>query len=182
MYGLVNKAVEDLVISTKGESTWKVVKQRAGIIDPVFISMQNYDDKVTYDLVAAASSELNIQAEDILRSFGRHWILYTAREGYGDLLDFSGNSLIEFIENLDNMHARIAVSMPDLNPPSFDHRETSSGDLEVHYYSDRPGLGHMVVGLLEGLIEKFNETAQVEYVQTKHALGYETFTIKFGAQ
>ena len=69
MYGLVNKAVKDLVVANFGEQTWLEIAQDAGV-DPVFISMDSYDDQITYDLVAAASSKLETPPNEILRQFG----------------------------------------------------------------------------------------------------------------
>ena len=50
---------------------------------------------------------------------------FTAREGYGDALEFAGSSFVEFLANLDDMHAHIALSFPHLDPPSF---ELDDGD------------------------------------------------------
>jgi hypothetical protein len=44
----------------------------------------------------------------------------TDQEGYGDLMDMSGETLPEFLQNLDELHARVGVIFPKLQPPSFD--------------------------------------------------------------
>ena len=87
MYGLVNKAVEDLVISGFGEETWEVVKVKAGVEEEVFISNQTYPDEVTFNLVAAASEVLDLPVSEILISFGEHWVLKTAVESYGPMME-----------------------------------------------------------------------------------------------
>jgi hypothetical protein len=35
------------------------------------------------------------------------------------LLDIIGSNLPEVLNNLDNMHIRVALAFPDLRPPSF---------------------------------------------------------------
>ena len=50
MYGLVNKAVESLVLSKFGQDTWDIICEKANISGTI-ISMKSYDDQVTYDLV-----------------------------------------------------------------------------------------------------------------------------------
>ena len=77
MYGLVNRAIKEHVYAVAGESEWERVCERANLDDDVFISMDPYDDDLTYRLVDAASEVLNSSPEDILAGFGRYWILYT---------------------------------------------------------------------------------------------------------
>src|SRR5205085_7491799 len=44
MYGLVNKAIEDLVISLTNEDTWLEIARRADIDVVTFVSLDTYDD------------------------------------------------------------------------------------------------------------------------------------------
>ena len=55
MYGMVNKAIEDLVRSNFGEDSWNRIKERAGVDEVAFISNEPYPDDVTFRLVGAAS-------------------------------------------------------------------------------------------------------------------------------
>lgn len=155
MYGLINKAVEGLVRSKFGDSAWDRIRARAGLPDEPFISMEQYDDKSTYDLVAAASAELGAPAEAILREFGRYWTVYTAEAGYGELLKSAGKSLPEFLRNLNQMHTRVKLVFPHLAPPSFAVSEETATSLTLHYYSHRAGLAPLVEGLIDGLGERF---------------------------
>jgi hypothetical protein len=155
MYGLVNKAIEDLISREHGTDTWERVMQRAGVDDAGFVSMDSYPDELTYGLVGAASNELGVPVDDLLEAFGRYWILYTGREGYGELLDLSGATFGEFLENLDNLHTRVGLSFPDLRPPSFSCVTVGDGRYELRYRSGRDGLAPMVVGLVKGLADKF---------------------------
>ena len=66
MYGLVNRAIKEHVYAVAGESEWERVCERANLDDDVFISMDPYDDDLTYRLVDAASEVLNSSPEDIL--------------------------------------------------------------------------------------------------------------------
>ena len=87
MYGLVNRAIEDLVRSRFGDEAWGAICRRAGIERPSFVGMQPYDDAITYGLVGAAAAELQIDAAAVLETFGEHWMTYTVEEGYGETLD-----------------------------------------------------------------------------------------------
>jgi hypothetical protein len=161
MYGLVNKAVEDMVCSRFGEDTWETIKQKAGIDIDAFVSMDGYPDEVTYQLVGAASEHLNLPAEKVLEEFGEYWVLYTAKEGYGDLMTMMGSDFVTFLQNLNQLHSRVALIYPQLKPPSFHCSDVTDSSLRLHYFSPRPGLAPLVVGLLTGLGKMFNTKVQV---------------------
>lgn len=180
MYGLVNKAIEDFVQSNHGLSTWQKILDKAGVRGESFVSMQSYPDEITYNIVGAASEILGVGADKILEGFGEHWVLVTATEGYGNLLDMFGNNIREFLGNLDSLHSRIGMSFPDLKPPSFQCRDIDAHSLELDYYSDRAGLTPFVVGLLKGLGKRFNITVDVQVVSTKsEGAAHDTFLLRY---
>ena len=136
-------------------------------IDHHFISMQTYDDQITFDLVAQASTMLDVPADELLRQFGSYWIRFTAAEGYGHLIPLFGDSLESFLSNLGNdLHARVSLTMPELQPPEFRTEQTQEGTWHVEYRSHRHGLRAMVLGLLEGLAERFNESVVVTHLSS----------------
>ena len=155
MYGLINKAVHGLITERFGEEAWHRIRTRAGLPDEPFLSMEQYPDQSTFDLVAAATVELHIPADEILRAFGRYWTLYTARAGYGDLMESAGGTFVEFVRNLDQLHSRVKLSFPHLQPPSFSVSNEGPNGLTLHYYSTRSGLTPLVIGILDGLGERF---------------------------
>ncbi|MFM2431501.1 MAG: hypothetical protein RLZZ511_2714, partial [Cyanobacteriota bacterium] len=127
-----------------------------------FLSMEGYPDDVTHRLVKAASQVLALSPAQIMEAFGQFWVQYTATEGYGELMDMSGDNLPEFLQNLDNLHARVGVSFPQLKPPSFDCDEIDDQQLTLEYRSEREGLAPMVVGLVKGLGNRFDTDVVVE--------------------
>lgn len=112
MYGMVNKAVEDMVCSNYSEAVWEKIKLRAGVDVDVFMSNESYSDDITYRLVGAASEVLQLPAEQILIGFGEHWVLHTAQEGYGGLMSAAGKNLPDFLRNLPRFHDRVAMIFP----------------------------------------------------------------------
>ena len=155
MYGMVNKAVQDLIVTNHGEKVWEKIRLQAGVEEEMFISSEPYPDDITFRLVAAASAVLAVPAEVVLNDFGRWWILKTAKEGYGHLMKAGGRSLGEFLVNLPNFHTRIVMMMPALRPPEFECSDVEQDSLRLHYRSHRRGLSAFVIGLLEGLGEMF---------------------------
>jgi hypothetical protein len=157
MYGMVNKAVEEMVVMHHGETMWEQIKAKAGVDVEVFMSNEGYPDDITYNLVGAASQMLNLPATQILRGFGEHWILHTAQQGYGGLMQANGRTLPEFLRNLPDFHSRVAMIFPKLQPPRFVCTEITESSLNLHYYSDREGLAEFVVGLMIGLWARWPE-------------------------
>lgn len=180
MYGLVNKAIEQMVCAQFGADIWETIKRRAEVDTTAFFAMDHYSDDVTYRLVGAASSVLGLPADEVLRAFGRYWTLYTASEGYGELLRLTGDSLRDFLLNLDNMHARVGLSYPHLRPPSFQCTDVTEHALMLHYFSERDGLAPMVVGLLDGLAARFATPIHVEQIADRAAgAEHDIFLITF---
>jgi predicted hydrocarbon binding protein len=165
MYGLVNKAIADMVKSRFGEETWQQIRQKASVENETFLSMEGYPDDVTHRLVRAGSEVLGLSPAEIMQAFGEFWVQYTAAEGYGELMDMSGDDLPEFLQNLDNLHARVGVSFPQLKPPAFESTEVDENTLTLEYRSEREGLAPMVIGLVKGLGNRFD--TEVEVDQTK---------------
>lgn len=165
MYGMVNKAVQDLLVTNHGEDVWHRIRSKAGLQDEVFISTESYPDEVTYKLVAAASEVLNLPAESILNEFGRWWVLKTAKHGYGHLLTAGGRDLGEFLQNLPSFHTRVSMVFAALQPPEFRCTKVAPGQVRLHYMSHRRGLSAFVIGLLEGLGEMFAVAVQIVHEQ-----------------
>jgi hypothetical protein len=167
MYGMVNKAVEEMVCMHHGEAVWEQIKAKAGVDVDVFMSNEGYPDEVTYRLVGAASEVLGLPAEKILQAFGEHWVMYTAQEGYGGLMRAAGNSLPEFLGNLPTFHSRVSMIFPKLQPPRFRCTEVTDRSLRLHYYTHRPGLSSFVTGLLQGLGKMFKTPVMARLVESR---------------
>ena len=133
MYGLVNKAVESLVLSKLGQDTWDISCEKANISGPI-ISMKSYDDQVTYDLVGACVEVLEMPVEDVLHTFGEYWVLDVAVVNYSSLMDAHGMGFVEFVKNLDQMHSRIQMIFDNLNPPSSQCQELEAETIKISYF------------------------------------------------
>lgn len=177
MYGMVNQAIKDLVESKFSTDHWNQICEDIQIPKDDFVFMQYYPDKLTYDLVGSASKLLNLPGETILKEFGKYWVLYTAKEGYGPMMDLFGSDYKSCLQNLNNLHARMGMTMPQLSPPRFTFVEESKTLYKVSYFSKRPGLCPMVVGLLEGLAQKHNVKVSIELLPDDANAGEKIFKI-----
>lgn len=169
MYGMVTKAIGELICDRYGEDTWELIKEKASVDIDVFISNDPYPDEITYSLVGTAAAVLQLPAEAILKEFGRYWILETAQRGYADLLRAGGKTLPEFLHNLPSLHTRVAMIFPDLCPPRFACSDSAETSLRLHYHTHRPGLTAFTEGLILGLGTLFGMELHVELLESKAA-------------
>lgn len=168
MYGIVNKAIQDLVIANFGTEKWEAILETSGIEEDFFISSEAYDDDITFKLAGAVSHEMKMPIEDVLVAFGEWWVLKTTKEKYSGLMESGGSSLKEFLVNLPVFHNRVMLIYPKLTPPEFKVSEVSENSLNLHYFSQREGLQEFVRGIIQGLAKSFNTPTNIELLQTRN--------------
>jgi hypothetical protein len=178
MYGIVNKAIEELVIENFGEKKWEAIKERSSVDLPFFVSNEPYPDDITYRLASAVFEEMNMSLSDVLVAFGEWWVLRTSKQKYGSLMDAGGTNLKEFLLNLPAFHNRIMLIYPKLMPPEFRITELGENSIWVHYYSQREGLQDFVRGLLQGLGKMYETPVSVTLMAGKNeTLDHDVFEV-----
>ncbi len=166
MYGLVNQGIKDLIINKFDEETWKSIVLDNDLPYLHFSPLKSYSDEVTYNLIESICSHLDLKQEEVLYLFGKEWILYTSQKGYGALINIFGKDFLTFLVNLNKLHKKIGMLMLDLAPPKFEVLKKDNNIIIFKYYSKRDGLKNMVIGLLDGLAEKFNEPIVFKEITT----------------
>ena len=167
MYGIVNKAIQDLITDNFGADKWEEVKINSGVDVDYFLSNEPYDDDITYKIAGAASEVLGLTVGEVLNAFGEWWILKTGKEKYGGLMEAGGNNLKEFLVNLPQFHNRIMLMYPKLTPPEFKVSDIEKNSIHVHYFSKREGLQEFVRGLLSGLGKMYGVETSIDLMQTR---------------
>ena len=71
MYGLINQAVKDLVVSTAGTPAWEAVCKETNVSSIDFGHLSPYPDQMTYSLVKSAATQLDDTLEGFLHELGR---------------------------------------------------------------------------------------------------------------
>lgn len=161
MYGMIHKALRELAIERAGENAWREIATECKLGSEHFISGQHYSDDVTNALINAVAEKAGMAPEALLKDFGRSWIRFVQGSTYAGVLDMAGGDLVTFLENLDRMHASIKATMPEAVTPSFHVETRGRNDIIVTYASPRQGLAPFVEGLLEGVLERFNEKGEI---------------------
>jgi hypothetical protein len=163
MYGIVNKAIEELLTAHGGIELWHAVCEEAGVEPLTFIAQESYPDCITFGLVQAASKKLGMSPHDVLVKFGEHWSIYTGQTGYGHLFKMLGEDLMTFLDNLPELHDHVAHIFPDMKMPHFETERVDPQTIRVLYRSERTGLAPMVLGLLEGMAKIYNTQVRVSH-------------------
>ncbi len=161
MYGMIHRAIRQMVIDEAGPERWASIERRHGVGPQDMISAHVYEDALTVALLQSAADELGMALPDCLRAFGHYWIRFAERGSYGALMDFTGRDLPSFIANLDRMHQAVQAAMPAARVPSFTLAEARPDRIRVEYRSEREGLEPFVEGLLAALVERFGQRGTV---------------------
>uniref|UniRef100_A0A6P7F963 guanylate cyclase n=1 Tax=Diabrotica virgifera virgifera TaxID=50390 RepID=A0A6P7F963_DIAVI len=151
-----------------------------------FLVRQIYEDELTYNLIGAAVEVLKIPATTILELFGKTFFEFCQDSGYDKILQVLGATPRDFLTNLDALHDHLGTLYPGMKAPSFRCTERpEDGALILHYYSDRAGLEHIVIGIVKTVASRLHNTeVEVELIQTKDESDHVQFLIteKFGTK
>ena len=165
MYGVINKSLRDMVTEGHGEAIWAQVLAKAGVPSDSFLAMRSYDDEITFRLAVASSGVLGVDVDTALHAFGKHWVNHTLARDYDALVRSTGSTMLEFLENLNELHDRISTTFLEYQPPEFRVSELEKNRMEVEYISHREGLNSFVAGLLIALSERFNEPMSISAIE-----------------
>ncbi|XP_055381357.1 guanylate cyclase soluble subunit beta-1 [Condylostylus longicornis] len=168
----INSAMKKAVGGQKGirtEEELKIidVKKAEVNMEGQFLVRQIYDDEITYNLIGAAVEILNIPADAILELFGKTFFEFCQDSGYDKILQVLGATPRDFLQNLDALHDHLGTLYPGMRAPSFRCTE-DNGKLILHYYSERPGLEHIVIGIVKAVASKLHGVeVDIEIIKRK---------------
>lgn len=183
MYGMVNLAIQDFMSERYGEKVWQEVKARAAPAIDHFLTMEQYPDEVTQGMMIAASEISGDSIPALMDNVGEYFVDFARHSGYGELMQIIGTTLPEALSNLDNMHARVGLSFPELRPPAFWCTEVEEHSLVLHYQSVRDGLGPMIPGTVRGLGTMLKTRVTVEWiVRREEGADHDQFRVTFGLE
>ncbi len=168
MYGMIHRALRQMVLDSAGKHVWSEIEAAAGIGQSQLISVEIYDDEVTLALLASAAKCMKIDVTELLFDFGRYWVRYADYGAYSALLNFTGDDIVTFLQNLDRLHGSVQSVMPAARMPSFTVLSQGPSELLVNYASPRQGLEPFVKGLLHGLLDRFSLEGDVAIKSTEN--------------
>jgi hypothetical protein len=161
MKGVVFNLLERVVTEKYGEDAWDALLE-ATRQEGAYTAVGSYPDEEFLSLVGAASAELEIPADDLVRWFGKS-SLPLLRERYPAF--FGHDSTRSFILTLNEViHPEVRKLFPGADVPDFDFETPGDDKLTLGYRSARK-LCSFAEGLIEGAAEFFGEEVWMEQPQ-----------------
>lgn len=156
--GVVFNVLEQLVARDHGEETWDALLDVAGL-DGAYTSLGSYPDEDLMRLVDAASVELGLTSDEVVRWFGRSALpLFATR--YPQLFE-PHDSTRSFVLTLnDIIHPEVRKLYPGADVPVFDFEERN-GVLIMGYRSPRK-MCAFAEGLLHGAADHYGEQLTID--------------------
>ena len=167
MFGIFHRAIEELARVHGGGDCWEVIKRRAGVTAPTFQLFVDYPDEVFFHLAGATAEILHQSIDEFLFELGMFWVGYTREVGFDFVIDQHA-SLDSFLTSLEIMHARLATTMPAMQPPEMRVTKIGEGQWQLRYRSSRGGLAPFVLGALRGAGRCFPDADQGRAVSLSH--------------
>ncbi|OSP54304.1 heme NO-binding protein [Pseudoruegeria sp. SK021] len=163
MHGLMNRAVQCFVRDTYGVEMWKALAYSADVPMAGFEAMFVYDDAMTDRMLDGATRLLNRPQESILEDIGTYIVSHPNVESLRRLLRFGGETFLEFLLSVDDLPRRARLAVPDLGLPAMEIIEGDYGAFELICRGDRPGFGHVMVGLLRTMADDYGALVVLDY-------------------
>lgn len=163
MHGLINRAIQCFVQDSYGQPRWAEVTRRAEVDTLEFEAMLHYDDDVTDRLIASASKVTGAPQETVLEDIGTYLVSHPNVEALRRLLRFGGVTFVEFLHSLDDLPDRARLAVEDLRLPDLDLREHAPNRFSLTCRHDRPGFGHVMVGVLRALADDYGALVFLEH-------------------
>jgi hypothetical protein len=179
MFGIVNKAVRQMVIERHGEDVWRRIRDVGGVSFDHFEVLDSYPDEVTLNLVSAACEVLGVDRTALLKLFGEYWIQFVWDSEYRHLIHATGRSFPDFVANLDQLHVRLVATFRAYAPPSFRLVAREESQITLHYSSQREGWLPFVGGILEGVGRRFGLRVSVEFLPRPQGADHDVLRLRW---
>ncbi|SHH60510.1 heme NO-binding domain-containing protein [Cognatishimia maritima] len=171
MHGLVNRAIQCFVRDTYSDACWRHVARRAGLEQPDFEAMLDYDDVVTDRVIAAISTEFSVPVETILEDIGTYLVSHPNVEALRRLLRFTGTDFREFLYSLDDLKARARLALADLDIPNLELRDYGPNHFNLICHHHFAGISYVVMGILRTMADDYGALVLLENESISADLG-----------
>ena len=95
--------------------------------------------------------------DQLLEELGRTFYETCKITGHNRLMKSLGSDLKAFLLNLDSLHSYLTISFSEMRAPSFHCESSKDGSMLLHYYSQRKGLEHIVIGIVQAVARDIYE-------------------------
>ncbi len=155
MLGVVNKAIEEFVITVHGGAVWQEVLRDIGTPGSRFEPMLMYEDEKSYALIRGLSKRLSTPQQDILDDIGKYLVTPPNGGALRRLLRFSGSSFDDFLFSLDDLNDRVDLALPDLQLPQIMVIPQTIDRVHVRVSQTWSGFAYVLQGLLRAMADDY---------------------------
>jgi predicted hydrocarbon binding protein len=165
MHGMVFGELERFVSEKHGKAQWKVLLDKAGLGNRMYLAVNEYPDAEIVSLVKAASEMTGLESGAVLEAFGE-FIVPSLVKLYGHLLKPEWKTL-EVINNTERaVHAVVRVKNPGAKPPLLKTRRDNDSVVLI-YHSPRK-MCSFAIGIGRGLAKHFREKISIRETECMH--------------
>lgn len=158
MKGIVFNLLEECVTDAHGADVWDQMLEDAGVAG-VYTSLGSYPDADLLSLVAAASEQLAVPADDVVRWFGQAAIPLLAGS-YPEFFSAHDRTLPFLLTLNDVIHPEVLKLYPGADVPVFDFAMDGERVLVMGYASARR-LCALAEGFVAGAAAHFGEAVLI---------------------
>lgn len=167
MHGTINCGLQIYVCEIFGADMWEESCTHAGLSGFSFETMLTYEDSLTERLLSALTHVLGRDRADLLEDFGTFVVSEERLKPVRKLLRFGGESYVEFLQSLEDVHDRAKIALPDLDVPRFELENHGGDRFTVHYSFEKLGFGAVFLGLLRGMADDYGALILIDHIPAK---------------
>ena len=169
MKGIVFKELIEMMESVVGEETTERVLEKANLNSGgAYTTVGTYDHSEILNIVTELSRETGTDAGILVNAFGKH-LVCVFKKVHPDFFGKSGT--FSFLKTVhDIIHVEVKKLYPDAELPTIKYTEIDAENLVVHYSSTRP-FAALAEGLIQGVIEHYQENIHIETVDCSNGNG-----------
>ena len=165
MHGMVFGELERFVSEKHGKAQSKLLLDKAGISNRVYLAVNEYPDAEIVSLVKAAAEMTCAESSAVLEAFGE-FIVPSLVKLYGHLLKPEWKTL-EVINNTEHaVHTVVRVKNPGAKPPLLKTRREKESVVLI-YHSPRK-MCSFAIGIGRGLAKHFREKISIHETECMH--------------
>ena len=157
VFSLFNQLVEEKFGFEMWDTLLENVKPKS---EGIYTAGETYDDAEMFALVGELSTQTNIAAPDLVRTFGEYMFPKLA-ENYPVFVE-NQPSLKAFLKTVhDVIHVEVKKLFPEAGLPMIEYEEPSEDQLVMLYRSPRK-LCHLSEGLINGAAKHFGQQVSIK--------------------
>lgn len=158
MKGIVFNLLEKAVVDAYGEETWDTLLASAHVAG-AYTSLGSYDDRELAALVDAASGQLKVPPEDVLRWFGRKAMPELSAR-YPAFFTPHRSTRAFLLTLNDIIHPEVRKLYPGASVPDFEFEDVGAS-LHILYRSPKR-MCAFAEGLILGAADHYGERVTIE--------------------